>query len=393
MSRHAARYRISLRHPVDASRRITVSAETKAELEARVVAIREMRHDLRCTRRTPEEILSQLQYGTQQIRLDRIMKNWLGTLRGGTRKNAEISWQKHLEPELKDMPPMLLDEHRMRVIQVRLTEKLASKTAYTAMSHLMAAVRLAVRSGRLRRIPWGSWHPNSPSVRRPSEAARSIEELARIIAAARARDAASSPTGDLAARVIVMALCGLRQGEAAGLGWDDVRGMTLIVRHQATRGWATEHPTWSRPMEAPKGKRARSLQLHPDAHEALLAQAKRLAEMGLFAADGPVFPAPRTGTWRQDNVTIDSRDLRQLVEQAGLPMVASWRTHSLRHSAATLELVSGLDPKSVQARTGHATSAQLEVYLHSAVRTLPTSKIPRLPPAIEPIEKSENETP
>jgi Phage integrase family len=59
---------------------------------------------------------------------------------------------------------------------------------------------------------------------------------------------------------------------------------------------------------------------------------------------------------------VTGRDLRLLLERAGLPRI---RFHHLRHTAATLLLASGTHPKLVQELLGHSTIAlTLDVYSH-----------------------------
>ena len=56
------------------------------------------------------------------------------------------------------------------------------------------------------------------------------------------------------------------------------------------------------------------------------------------------------------------RSFQLLLKKAGLPPI---RFHDLRHTAATLLLASGVHPKVVQERLGHATIAiTLDTYSH-----------------------------
>ena len=54
--------------------------------------------------------------------------------------------------------------------------------------------------------------------------------------------------------------------------------------------------------------------------------------------------------------------LKKLLKEAGLPSI---RFHDLRHSAATILFVAGVNPKVIQELLGHSTiSITLEVYSH-----------------------------
>ena len=64
------------------------------------------------------------------------------------------------------------------------------------------------------------------------------------------------------------------------------------------------------------------------------------------------------------------RDTDSLLSEGFVP-------HSLRHSAATLELRAGADVRTVQARLGHASLTTTEGYLH-ADRVPAPSRIRRL---------------
>ncbi|MCX5736910.1 MAG: tyrosine-type recombinase/integrase, partial [Proteobacteria bacterium] len=60
---------------------------------------------------------------------------------------------------------------------------------------------------------------------------------------------------------------------------------------------------------------------------------------------------------------LHRRSYKPLLKRAGLPDVAF---HALRHTAATLALAAGVNPKIVQERIRHATvSSTFDTYSHS----------------------------
>lgn len=153
----------------------------------------------------------------------------------------------------------------------------------------------------------------------------------------------------------VLALGGLRIGEALALKWDSVdlaRG-EVIVRRTLTQGER-------RPVtvaETTKGGRARVVGLDGGTVAAL----KRCAAVprGTVAA-ALVFPGSGpTGIRSADAVR---RRFRRLCAAAAVPAI---RLHGLRHGHATALLAAGVPVKVVSDRLGHAASAMtLDVYGH-----------------------------
>ena len=153
----------------------------------------------------------------------------------------------------------------------------------------------------------------------------------------------------LSALFHLVALRGLRRGEAVGLTWSDVdfQAGTLLIHSQIVQvGWKTLR-------SLPKGGSERLIALDQGTLDALrehrrrqreLYEVLRLAPFGdaiFVQADGqPLHP---------DYVT---RLFPRLVRASGLPPI---RFHDLRHGAATLALASGAPMKVVQEMLGHST--------------------------------------
>lgn len=372
---------------------------------------------------------------------------YMATLRTvGAKRKALSAWRHQIAPLLGDLYTWELSRARMVSWELALRSASAPNSSSPA-GHRPATRpgrRLRARRARLRRAEraerkayaastirvafellraahilfeispaWGSWRPKKGK-RAPREAARDPGELELLVKAALGRDLVYWRKGlyaDLAYRVIVIALCGLRQGEAAGLGWDhvDLLRRTVTVRYQAIDGWKTLHPAMARPLFPVKNEKhdgpAHEQALHDDAYRVLVAQKAQLEKFGWYRPDGPVFPhhegriidvraagqcpdgswkrearpfVTGRGAWRPNNNCIDPRAMRTLAAQAGVRNASAWVVHSLRASFATLEILSGQDPKSAQARTGHATMRALEAYVY-APRGLVKSRIPELP--------------
>jgi len=149
----------------------------------------------------------------------------------------------------------------------------------------------------------------------------------------------------------LVALRGLRRGEAGGLKWSDLdlEAGTLTVSGQLQQLGGR---LVAGPPKSDAGRRAVALDRTTIA--ALRAhrvrqQAERAAAGNRWQETGYVFTT-RTGTpVGPDRLT---RLFRRLVAASGLPPVT---LHGLRHGAATLALAAGTDLKIVQDQLGHST--------------------------------------
>jgi integrase len=147
----------------------------------------------------------------------------------------------------------------------------------------------------------------------------------------------------------LIALRGLRRGEAAGLRWIDVdldEQVIMISQQRITFG----HTTTVGPPKTAASRRTIALDKTTvgvlRAHRQL--QMREAAKAGETWVDsGYVFTDPHGRPLNPDYLT---RRFRYLVGQSGLPPV---RLHDLRHGAATLAHAAGADPKTVQEQLGH----------------------------------------
>jgi integrase len=373
------------RDPVTGRRR-SITARDPAELSARKRVLEDLRRDVLYgvkSRQEATRIVTAVVEG--RITVADVWRKYAESGPVRSRKLLASTWTHRLEPTFGDRVAWELDEGTMRQWEAdQLRLGMRPKTVKNAYDLLAAAYNLAVRSKRITELPWGGWRPTKDKGDQTREAARSLEEFASLVRAAQIRDAGNWRAGvfsDLTYRVLVMGLCGLRQGEAAGLAWEDaaidVEPSVLLIRHQATDGWPAENPEWDRPLDPPKSG-TRSQLMHPSVIAALRHQREQLRRLGWYRLDGPIFPG-RGGRWRTHADTIKPEVFRALAVSAGLPNAERWTTHSLRHSFATLEVIaSGGDLRGTQKRTGHSSLQQLETYMHRAGRGLPSSSIPAL---------------
>ncbi len=218
---------------------------------------------------------------------------------------------------------------------------------------LHRALKDAVRWGRLSRNPIEAADP--PRVNGSGHEMRtwSAEQLAAFLAATK--------DDRLHALWHLLALTGLRRGEALALTWDDVdleAGSLSVRRALIPNG---REVVVCEPKTA-RGRRV--VALDPQTIEVLKGQAARQlveqAKAKSWTDTGLIFT-------REDGEALHpevvSRFFRQAVKRAALPTI---RLHDLRHTHATLALRAGIHPKVVSERLGHATvSITLDTYSHA----------------------------
>jgi integrase len=140
----------------------------------------------------------------------------------------------------------------------------------------------------------------------------------------------------------LMAVTGLRRGEAAGLCWTDIDldNATLTVSRQL------QHHGRRLITLPPKSVASnRALALDPWTIDVL---ARHRRAYPSPRADGYVFARPGGRPVTPEQIT---RQFIRLVRREDLPPI---RLHDLRHGAATLALAAGADLKVIQAMLGHA---------------------------------------
>lgn len=229
----------------------------------------------------------------------------------------------------------------------------SARTVQFTRAVLRAALHQAERWQLVRRNVAALTDP--PRVERPEVQPFSPEQARQLLAAAR---------GDRLEALYVVALgLGLRQGEVLGLRWEDVdleRG-TLSVRRQLQRTGGTLQLV---PLKTERSRR--TLPLPAFVLEALRRhRARQLEErLALGAAwqeHGLVFATERGTPLEPRNVL---RRYHTLLARAGLPRK---RFHDLRHSAASLLLLQGVDLRVVMETLGHSQiSLTANTYAHVA---------------------------
>lgn len=227
----------------------------------------------------------------------------------------------------------------------------STATANRYLSTLRSMLAFAVSDGRLaRNVAAGVPLPRGAKVRREGQFL-TLEELHALSDAA---------TGKYAELVTLLGLCGLRWGELAGLRRGDlvqVPGPGIRVQRAVL---ASSHDG-SLYVDTLKGRRARTV---PLPHEAQEIVARWAADAG---PDEWLFAAPEGGPLSESNW---KRSVGWTRATAGIAR-PSLRVHDLRHTAASIWLGSGADPKVVQRVLGHASAAMtMDLYGHLIDRNL-----------------------
>lgn len=389
----AGTYTCQLADPLRPGQKLRVTASTLGEFENRVRMVQSVRRELTLSMISPEEArkrLGRIQSGASTV--DDLYKLFAESIRRRWGKKAASVWAHRLAPYFSGRRAWELTEDALRAWEAKeLDCGLSRHTIANAFYVLKKSYRLGMARGLIDAIPWGEWHPKYPRKRiMVREGARNLEELAALLHAARERDSRMRELGRpqdacVLLKLLVLTLTGLRQGEAAALGWDalelEADPPTVSIRFAVTEGWARENPAWDRPRDPPKNGVHDPIALHPDVVRALKWHREAMTRMGWFRADGPVFPG-RSGRWRLTPSILEPTVIRELVRAVGLPNVDKWVTHSTRHTFATLEVqgaaAAGLGVHSVMDRTRHASIEVLQGYLHAARRGRVASQIPSL---------------
>jgi integrase len=222
---------------------------------------------------------------------------------------------------------------------------LSPSTITTAHRILSAALNVAVARRRLPHNPCSLRQGvGPPSAGRAEPQPPSQDEVEAILTACR-----HWPNG---ARWVLAICTGLRQGEALGLRWRDVRlaaPASVTVRQALAR---IDGETVLKPPKSAKSKRSVPL----PARGAVALKAHWELCPGL--PDALVF----TGAAGQPMLSrADWQDWADLLASLGLP---HYRVHDLRHGYATMLLERGADPRLVQDLMGWSTAAMAEIYTH-----------------------------
>ena len=168
----------------------------------------------------------------------------------------------------------------------------------------------------------------------------------------------------LGARLHIALICGLRQGEALGLTWDDVdlENRTLKIRKQiqiidGTQVFTGLKTDKSRRLIALTNETVAALKAHRSLIERL-----KLRSLDNWLESNLVFPN-ESGTFRSP--TVDYSEWKKALKLCG---IAPKRLHDARHTAATLMYSQGIGIETISRALGHSTSAiTSKLYVHKSL--------------------------
>jgi integrase len=294
-----------------------------------------------------------------------LTEEWLPTIKGTLRPTTYESYKglcaDHVIPRLGSVQLQKLCAaqinglyaHLLEGGRIRGTGGLSPSSVRRVHAALRRACRDAVRWGRLTVNPAACADPPRSSAEHAEQAVWNAEQLQGFL---------SSVAGDrLFALWRVLAMTGMRRGEALGLRWEDIdmeQGLLSIRRALVPVNGVAQ-------ISEPKTRRGRrTIATDPETLEALKAHAARQADERSASGEtwlesGYVFVRPSGEALQPFAI---SKAFHQLSAAACLPQI---RLHDLRHSYATLALSSGVNPRIVSGRLGHSTVAlTLDVYSH-----------------------------
>lgn len=196
--------------------------------------------------------------------------------------------------------------------------------------------------------------------RRASKARKSftVEQVERLITEA-------IPNDPRSAMWLTGLMCGLRPGELAGLRWPfvDIDGDVPSVRVVER---AAEVGKKYVGQAAPKTERGRrTMALHPFLAASLGRHRAELQMLGLYDAEGFVFPT-RSGTPMA--MTNMRKAFRALCARAGIE--GEWTTYELRHSFVSLVSTELDDLVKVADLAGHVDTRTTQSYRHAVLPAL-----------------------
>jgi len=284
-----------------------------------------------------------------RVPLSAVAADWLSSrssVKRRTRESDKAAWRNYIQPRFGNWPVASITAAEVSAWLGGLVARgLAPSTATRALATLRSILAFAVADGRVQQNV-------AAAVRRPTSGRARREGHA--LALAELHSLAAACKGRYRELVLVLGLTGLRWGELAGLHVADRvtvpgPGLRLTRTVLASRGGGALY------VDTLKNSRARTVPLVDEL----------VPIVDRWSAGKPpgawLFDAPEGGPLRESNWKR-SVGWRAATAAIGVP---SLRVHDLRHTAASLWLGAGADPKVVQRVLGHAAAAMtMDLYGH-----------------------------
>ncbi len=297
--------------------------------------------------------------GTPRQTVEMYLRSWLAgtaanTLRPRSLERYTSIVEQHILPTAGQLQLDRFSEQHVVKLHELWARSVSPATVRYHHSVLRSAFRQAVDWRLIDRNPARAVHPPR-RMRRPM----------RALSTAEARHLLDGAHGDELEALYTLALTtGMRLGELLGLKWEDVELRPPNARVSVQRSLVRVSGTWL--FGEPKSERSRrGVALSARASATL--RAHRLRQNRQRLAAGPSW-ADHDLVFAGDNgeplygAHITERCLKPLLRRLGLPLR---RFHDLRHTAATLLLTQGINPKVVSEMLGHASvELTLDNYSH-----------------------------
>lgn len=286
------------------------------------------------------------------------LNHWLEEIHKPTlRLSSYIKYRKlintYILPELGHFKLQKLSPQIVQAFYRRLEKQgLSPKTVNSTHGVLHKALDTAVRWNMLARNVCDVVSP--PRIVKHEIQPLSMEQAQHLLEAAR---------GDRLEMPLLLALVtGLRRGELLGLKWADIDFTQSALQVRRTLDYVAHHGYVESEPKTKSGRRR--IALPKFVVEALkqhrIQQLEQRLKVGeAWQESDYVFTGLEGGPFNPRYLLLL---FDQLLEKAGLPHM---RFHDLRHSAATLLLSMGVNPKIVQEILGHSNiSMTMDVYSH-----------------------------
>jgi integrase len=280
-----------------------------------------------------------------RIRLSEVAERWYSTtapLKPKTRSGYRSLLNSRILPYIGDLQLRQVDPVVVREWVAELQEDgLSASRIRQARYVLQAVFNMAMDSSLITRNPVAG--VKTPPVVTPPRRHLTAEQVRRLT------NAMESPYDLL---VLVLSYSGIRFGEAAALRRShcDLEGSRLHIRESLAEVAGRLH------FGTTKTHRQRVVALPASIRDKL----RHHLEEATIVADGLVFTSPGGRPLRYSN--FRRRQWTPAIEKAEL---SGLEIHELRHTAASLMIDQGADPKLIQTQLGHSSiSITYDVYGH-----------------------------
>jgi integrase len=279
----------------------------------------------------------------EKVSVSKFLRRYLEDIAAPTLKPKTIDSytyliEKHIIPHLGDLRLIQVrPDHLQTFYNLKLSEGLSKRTVQYCHAVLRRAFNQAVNWELLIRNPTDAVSPPQPQKQAP--VTLSVDQIKKFL---------ESVKDHSYYHIYLLAVgCGLREGEILALEGRDIRlpeGAISVRQTLIMIGGKLE-------LGVPKSEKSRRVVMMPDF---VIEELKKID-----IPEGLIFT---TRTGRPISPRNLLRHFHASLAKAGIPRV---KFHSLRHSFATIHLLSGTNPKVVQEALGHSTiSLTLDTYSH-----------------------------